>query len=133
MLNKCEIQFLRFIGRNRLCEFGGGIFVTMNPIDFESDVFQLFARQLKAMYNIDIPATERLELLGMVSFEQFKGFNFHHAFMDEAEHWFHLNSNTAYTGDDIQLWKLNNYLLLVRETTETVEPKVFGIYARDEK
>lgn len=85
------------------------------------------------MYNLDIPQTERLELLGMVSYEQFQGFDFHHSFMDEAEQWFHLNSNTAYTGDDIQLWKLNNYLLLVREIANMPEPKVFGIYARDEK
>lgn len=104
----------------------------MQPIDFEKRTFELFATQLKAMYNITLTDTERIELLGMVTMEEFKGFDFHHSFMDEAAAWFTVNSNTAYTGDDIQLWKLNNFLILVREKAEG-EPQIFGIYAKDEE
>lgn len=103
----------------------------METVDFEKDLFNLFAGQLKAMYGLQIPAGH-IELLGMVSFQEFGGFDFHRSFMEEAEIWFTAYSNTHYTGDDVQLWKLNDYLILVREKADS-EPQVFGIYARDER
>ena len=104
----------------------------MDSIDFEKRTFDLFATQLKAMYNITLTETERIELLGMVSMEEFGKFDFHHSFMDEAAACFTANSNTSYSGNDIQLWKLNNFLILVRETADE-DPQIFGIYAKDEE